>query len=247
MNVTPTEPFEEGEQTLIRPDRHHQKDPQESGDDLEREGVEKPRRNSERSKADSGEEPFFKGTTRLETKSKNRRKGQSSLVKQGKNAMMSSISPREEQLSSKARKSFNAMYDERMASLRTDGLSSGFDHPGLMHSDTDFTPNPRQEKVKKAMSNSPLRPKPDGMTMGNPSIFERLMISVRKQQGGVSSSTRLQPQMASSSLGLSPVLGTASDVSGIFSNVMTSLEELRQSMTKRIDRVEEGLNGAMKG
>ena len=57
----------------------------------------------------------------------------------------------------------------------------------------------------------------------------------------------MQPQMASSSLGLTPVLGTASDVSGMFSNVMTSLEELRQSMTKRIDRVEEGLNGAMKG
>ena len=59
MKMTPTEPFEEGEQRLIRPDRHHQKDPQEPGDDLEWEGVEKPRRNSERSETDSGEEPFF--------------------------------------------------------------------------------------------------------------------------------------------------------------------------------------------
>ena len=92
--------------------------------------------------------------------------------------MMSRISPREEQLSSKASKSFNTMYDERMAPLRTDGLSSVFDHPGLMHSDTDFKPNPRQEKIKKAMSNSPLRPKPDGMTMVKPSIFDRLMMSV---------------------------------------------------------------------
>ena len=134
MKVTATEPFEEGEQRLIRPDRHHQEDPQEPGDDLEREGVEKPRRNSERSKTDSGEEPFlFKETTSSETKSNNRRKGQSSLVKQGKNAMMSRISPREEQLSSKARKSFNTMYDERIAPLRTDGLPSDFDHPGLMH------------------------------------------------------------------------------------------------------------------
>ena len=81
-------------------------------------------------------------------------------------------------LSSKASKSFNTMYDERMAPLRTDGLSSVFDHPGLMHSDTDFKPNPRQEKIKKAMSNSPLRPKPDGMTMVKPSIFDRLIMSV---------------------------------------------------------------------
>ena len=71
--------------------------------------------------------------------------------------MVSSISPREEQPSSKARKSFKTMYDEHMASLQTDGLSSGFDHPGLLHSDTDFTPSPRQEKSKKAMSNSPTK------------------------------------------------------------------------------------------
>ena len=131
------------------------------------------------------------------------------------------------------------MYDERMASLRTDGLSSGFEHPGLMHSDTDFTPSPRQEKSKKAMSNSPSKPMSDGKTMGASSTFGRLMMSVGTQEGGASSSTRLQPQMASSSLGLTPVLGTASDVSGMFANVMTSLEELRQDMTKRIDRVEE--------
>ena len=143
-NVTPTEPFEEGEQTLIRLDYHHQEDRQEPDDDLEQEMVEKPRRTSGRSDADAGEEPLLKGTSRLETKSNNQRKEQSSLVKQGKKAMMSSINPREEQDSSKARKSFNTMYDERMASLRTDGLSSGFDQPGLIHSDTDFTPSPRQ-------------------------------------------------------------------------------------------------------
>ena len=34
------------------------------------------------------------------------------------------------------------------------------------------------------------------------------------------------------------MLGTASDMSGMFANVMTSPEELRQDMTKRIDRVE---------
>ena len=88
--------------------------------------------------------------TYLETKSNSRRKEQSSLVKQGKNAMKS-ISPREEQPSSKAKRSFKTMYDERMTSLRTDGLSSGDDSPTLMHSDMGFLPIPRQEKSEKAL------------------------------------------------------------------------------------------------
>ena len=45
--------------------------------------------------------------------------------------------------------------------------------------------------------------------------------------------------MSSSFLGLTPVLGTASGVRDIFAKVMPGLEELRQDMTKRIDRVEE--------
>ena len=63
--------------------------------------------------------------------------------------MMSSIRPREEQLSSKAKKNFKTMYDERMRWLRTDGFSSGYDGLGLMNSDMDFTPSPRQEKSSK--------------------------------------------------------------------------------------------------
>ena len=50
---------------------------------------------------------------------------------------------------------------------------------------------------------------------------------------------QLQPQVTSSSLGLTPVLGMASDLSGMLANIMTSLEELRQDVTERIDRVEE--------
>ena len=46
--------------------------------------------------------PYGEGTSKSETKSNSRRKEQSSLVKLGKNATMSSISPREEQPSSKA-------------------------------------------------------------------------------------------------------------------------------------------------
>ena len=122
-----------------------------------------------------------------------------------------------------------------MATLQTDGLSSGFDHPGLMHSDTDFTPSPRQEKSKKAMPNSPSRSMSDGMTMVISSTFDRLMMPVGTQEGGASSSTRLKPQLTSSSLGLTPALGTASDLSGLFANVMTSLEELRLDMTERTD------------
>ena len=156
-NVTATDPFEKGEQTLIQPDHRHHEDLEEPGDDFEREGIGKPQRTLERSEADEREELLFKGTSKLETKSNSRGKEQSSLVKQGKNATMSSINPIEEHPSSKARKSFKTLYDERMTSLRTDGLSSGFDHPVLMHSETDFTPSPRQEKSKKVMSNSPIK------------------------------------------------------------------------------------------
>ena len=35
-SVTPADPFEEGEQTLIRPDRHHHEDLEGSGDGFER-------------------------------------------------------------------------------------------------------------------------------------------------------------------------------------------------------------------
>ena len=152
--------------------------------------------------------------------------------------MISSISPREEPPDSKAKRSFKTMYDERMASLRTDGLSSGYDHLGLVHLDRDFTPSPRQ-KNKKAMSNSLSRPVSDGITMGASSTFDRLMMSMGTHKGGASSSTRLQPQLTSSSLGLTPVLGTASEVNDMFAGVMTSIEELRHDITKRIDWVEE--------
>ena len=153
--------------------------------------------------------------------------------------MISSISPREEQPSSNTKRSFKTMYDERIRSLRTDGLSSGHDGLGFMHSDMDFTPSPRQDKSKKALSDSPTRPMSDGITMGASSTYNRLMMSMGTQKGGASSSTRLQPQLTSSSLGLTPMLGTASDMSDMFAGVMTGLKELRRDMSKKIDRVEE--------
>ena len=154
------------------------------------------------------------GTSKLETKSNRWRKKQSSLVKQCKNVMMSSISPREVQTNSKAKRSFNAMYDERMRSLRT---------------------RPRQEKSKKGLSDSLTRPMSDGRTMGASSTYDRLMMSMGTQKGGELSSTRLQPQLTSSSLRLTQVPATASDLSDMFAGVMTGLEELRRHMTKRID------------
>ena len=108
-----------------------------------------------------------------------------------------------------------------------------------MHSDMDFTPSPRQEKSKKALSDSPTRPMSDGITMGVSSTYDRLMMSMGIQKGGASSSTRLQPQLTSSSLGLTPMLGTASDMSDMFAGVMTGLEELRRDMTKKRDRVKD--------
>ena len=59
-----------------------------------------------------------------------------------------------------------------------------------------------------------------------------------KQKGGASSSTRLQSQLTSSSLGLTPPLGAAGDISDMFAGVMTGLDELRRAMTKRIDQVD---------
>ena len=46
-NVTPTDPFEEGEETLIRPDDHHEIE--EPGDELEQEETEKTQETSDRS------------------------------------------------------------------------------------------------------------------------------------------------------------------------------------------------------
>ena len=131
------------------------------------------------------------------------------------------------------------MYDERMRSLRTDGLSSRYDGLGLMHSDMDLTPSPRQEKSKKALSESPTKPMSDGITIGASWTYDRLIMSMGTQKGGALLSTRLKPQLTTSSLGLTPMLGTASEMSVMFAGVMTGLEELRWDMTKKIDRVEK--------
>ena len=113
-----------------------------------------------------------------------------------------------------------------MKSLRTDGLSPVYDGLWLMHSDRDFTSSPRQEKSKKALSDSPTRPMSDGITMGASSTYDKIMMSMGTEKGGVSS------------FGLTSLLRTASDMSDMFAVVMTSLEGLRRDMTKKIDRVE---------
>ena len=94
-----------------------------------------------------------------------------------------------------------------MASIQTDGLSSSYDHPEIAHPDVDFTPYPRDDKSRKALSNSPTRPMSVGITVGVSSKIDRLMMSLGTQKGGASSSTRLQPQLTSSSLGLTQVSG----------------------------------------
>ena len=138
--------------------------------------------------------------SKSETKTHKWRKDQSSLVKQSKNAMMSSISPSEEQTGSKAKKSCKSLYDERMASLQTEGLSSNYDHPEITHPVVDFTPCPRNDMIRKALSTSSTWPMSDGITVGVASTFDRLMMSMGKQKGVASSSTRLQPQLTSSYL-----------------------------------------------
>ena len=119
--------------------------------------------------------------------------------------MMSSISPSEEQTGSKAKKSWKSLYDERMASLRTEDLSSSYDHPKITHPDVNFTLCPRTDMSRKASSVSPTRPMSDGITMGASSTFDRLMMSMGKQKGGASSSTRLQLDLIFS--GANPAIG----------------------------------------
>ena len=110
---TLVDPFDEGERTLIRPDF-------EPSEDLEREEVERTEETSERSEVEPREEVLFKGMSKSETKSHRWRREyshsantHSSLAKQSNNAMMSSISPSEEQPGSKAKKSWKSLYDER--------------------------------------------------------------------------------------------------------------------------------------
>ena len=233
------DPYDEGERSLIRPDF-------EPSEDLEREELERTEEASERSEVEPREEVLFRGMSKSETKSHKWRKElshpastHSSLAKQSKNALMSSISPSEEQTGSKAKKSWKSLYDERMASLQTEGLSSSYDHPEMTHPDVNFTPCPRNDMSRKASSASPTRPMSDGITTGASSTFDRLIMSMGKQKGGASSSTRLQPQLTSSSLELNPTLGAAGDISDMFAGVMTGLDELRRDMTKRIDQVDE--------
>ena len=148
---TLVDPFDEGERTLIRPDF-------EPDEVLEREEVERTEEVGAR------EEVLYRGgggMSKSETKSYKWRKDpshptstHSSLTKQSNNAMMSSMSPSEEQAVSKAKKSWKSFYDERMASLHAEGPSSSYDQPEI----TNATPCPRNDMSKKASSVSPTRP-----------------------------------------------------------------------------------------
>ena len=125
------DPFDEGERTLIRPDF-------EPDEVLEREEAERTEETPERPEVEPREEVLYRGMSKSETKSYKWRKepshltsAHSSLAKQSNNAMMSSMSPGEEQTFSKAKKSWKSLYDERMASLPTVGLTSSDDYPEI--------------------------------------------------------------------------------------------------------------------
>ena len=59
------------------------------------------------------------------------------------------------------------------------------------------------------MSTSPSKPVPEGI---DSIIIDRIIMSMGTQGGEASSSARLQPQLTSSSVGLTPVLGSAHDI-----------------------------------
>ena len=63
------DPFEEGEQPLIRSDYHHHADLEEPGQDFEREEVERTEEASEPSEVEPREEVLFRGMFKSETKS----------------------------------------------------------------------------------------------------------------------------------------------------------------------------------
>ena len=106
---TLVDPFDEGERTLIRPDF-------EPDEVLEREEAERTEETSERPEVEPREEVLYRGMSKSETKSYKWRKepshltsAHSSLAKQSNNAMMSSMSPGEEQTFSKAKKSWKSL------------------------------------------------------------------------------------------------------------------------------------------
>ena len=59
------------------------------------------------------------------------------------------------------------------------------------------------------------------------------------KRDGVSTITRLQHEMMPPTLGLTSELGPACEINGMFADVMARLPELRQEMTKRLDKVNE--------
>ena len=77
---------------------------------------------------------------------------------------------------------------------------------------------------KKELSNSTIRPIADGITVEASSMFDRWMMSMGTQKGGASSIIRLQPQLTSSSLGLTPVYVAAGDISDMFAGVMNKVK-----------------------
>ena len=112
------DPFDEGEQTLIRPDF-------EPSEDLRREEFLRTEEALERSEVEPREELLFRRMSKSENKSHKWRKDFSqptnthfSVAKQSKNAMMSSRSPSEEQTGSKTKKSWKSLYDERITTNR---------------------------------------------------------------------------------------------------------------------------------
>ena len=126
------DPFDEGEQTLIRPDF-------EPGEDLEGEEI------------DSREKLLFRESPNWKLRLTSGKKNNHLWSRKQK-------CPSEIQKGSKAKKSWKSLYDERMSSLRTEVLSSSYDHPEVTHPDLDFTLSPRNDMSRKALSASPTSP-----------------------------------------------------------------------------------------
>ena len=62
---TLTDPFEEGEQSMIRPDHHHHTDLEEPGEDFEREEIERTEEASERSDVGTARRTVVQGNVQI--------------------------------------------------------------------------------------------------------------------------------------------------------------------------------------
>ena len=78
-----------------------------------------------------------------------------------------------------------------------------------------------------------------GISMEASSTFEKLIIAKRSKRDAASSSTRIQAAVSLPILGLMPMLDSAREISEFIRHVISGFDQLRQSMSSEIDKVDK--------